>query len=92
MLKFSGKPTRSFHICHTCDMFNTSYLILFKLFLPQCQKPSSLICFESLQFMIFISTVTEGTSTDILYTVMRTIGHTLMWVLVELSENRLAVF
>jgi hypothetical protein len=41
--------------------------------------------------MFFVSAVTEVTSTDILYAVMRTLGQAFIWVLVGLSYHRMAV-
>jgi hypothetical protein len=51
--------------------------------LPQYQKLPSPLRFETLQFMFFVSSDTDGTSTDILYTVIRTFGQALIWVLVD---------
>jgi len=41
--------------------------------------------------MFLVSTETESISTDILYTVIRTLGQALIWVVIGLSQHRLAV-
>jgi hypothetical protein len=64
LIRFSEEPMCSSHICYTCDMFSTFHQIWFNLSLPQYQKFSSALCFESLQFMFFVSTDTRDSSTD----------------------------
>jgi hypothetical protein len=83
MLKFSEKPMGSSHICNKCDMFSLSHPILFKLFLPQYQQLSPPFCFENLQFMSFVSTDTDVTSADMLYTNENT------WPSVDLQDVKM---
>jgi len=82
-LSFSEKPMRFSHICHSCNMFSPYDQIWFQLLIPQSPKLSSALCFESLQSIFFDSTVTDGTSTDILQTIMRTLTKRWSWCWLE---------